>query len=96
MIRRHIIFSGDVQGVGFRYRAYHAAVMYSCTGWVRNEYDGSVIMEIQGEEAQIDRVIMAIERGSYVRIENMDCRDMKVRDGETGFRVRSMIMLEYE
>ncbi len=88
MIRRHIIFYGDVQGVGFRYRAYHAAAMYGCTGWVRNEYDGSVIMEIQGEEVQIDRVIMAIERGTYVRIENMDCREMEVRDGESGFRIR--------
>lgn len=88
MIRRHIIFYGDVQGVGFRFRAYHAATMYGCTGWVRNEYDGSVIMEIQGEEPQIDRVIMAIERGTYVRIENMDSRDMEVKNGETGFRVR--------
>lgn len=88
MIRRHIIFYGDVQGVGFRFRAYHAATMYGCTGWVRNEYDGSVIMEIQGEEAQIDRVIMAIEHGIYVRIENMDSRDMEVKNGETGFRVR--------
>jgi len=88
MIRRHIIFYGDVQGVGFRFRAYHAAVMYGCTGWVRNEYDGSVIMEIQGEEAQIDRVIMAIDRGTYVQIENMDIRNIEVRNGETGFRVR--------
>ena len=88
MIRRHIVFYGDVQGVGFRFRAYHAATMYGCTGWVRNEYDGSVIMEIQGEEAQIDRVIMAIEHGIYVRIENMDSRDMEVKNGETGFRVR--------
>ena len=88
MIRRHIIFYGDVQGVGFRFRAYHAATMYGCTGWVRNEYDGAVIMEIQGEEPQIDRVIMAIERGTYVRIENMDSRDMEVKNGETGFRVR--------
>ena len=44
--------------------------------------------EIQGEEAQIDRVIMAIERGIYVRIEDMDIRNMEVRNGETGFRVR--------
>ena len=88
MIRRHIIFYGDVQGVGFRFRAYHAATMYGCTGWVRNEYDGSVIMEIQGEEAQIDRVIMAIDRGTYVQIENMDIRNIEVRNGETGFRVR--------
>ncbi len=88
MIRRHIIFYGDVQGVGFRFRAYHAATMYGCTGWVRNEYDGSVIMEIQGEEAQIDRVIMAIDRGTYVQIENMDSRTVEVKNGETGFRVR--------
>ena len=88
MIRRHIIFYGDVQGVGFRYRAYHAAAMYGCTGWVRNEYDGSVIMEIQGEEVQIDRVIMAIERGTYVRIENMEVKTIPVVEHDYGFRTR--------
>ena len=49
MIRRHIVFTRSVQGVGFRYRARHAAELYGCTGWVRNEYDGSVVMEIQEE-----------------------------------------------
>ena len=72
MIRKHIIFYGWVQGVGFRYRSQHAADLYGCTGWVRNEWDGSVSMEIQGEEENIDRVILAIERGTYVRIEKMD------------------------
>lgn len=33
MIRRHITFYGWVQGVGFRYRARHAAELYGCTGW---------------------------------------------------------------
>ena len=46
MIRRHIAFYGWVQGVGFRYRARHAAELYGCTGWVRNEWDGTVTMEI--------------------------------------------------
>ena len=46
MIRKHIVFYGWVQGVGFRYRARHAADLYGCTGWVRNEYDSSVSMEI--------------------------------------------------
>ena len=50
MIRKHIRFWGRVQGVGFRYRAYHAANAVGATGWVRNEYDGSVTMEIQGTE----------------------------------------------
>ena len=76
MIRKRIVFSGWVQGVGFRWRARQAAQLFGCTGWVKNEYDGSVTMEIQGSEEQIDQVILAIERGAYVRIENMDCRSI--------------------
>ena len=88
MIRKHIVFTGSVQGVGFRYRARHAAEMYGCTGWVRNEYDGSVVMEIQGTEEQIDQVILAVERGTFVRIENMDVRNIPVVEGERGFHGR--------
>ena len=86
MIRRHIVFYGWVQGVGFRYRARHAAELYGCSGWVRNEWDGSVTMEIQGTEEQIDSVILAAERGSFVRIENMDSRSIPVVPDERGFR----------
>lgn len=86
MIRRHIVFSGWVQGVGFRYRARHAADLYSCTGWCRNEWDGSVTMEIQGEEENIDWVILAIEAGRYVRIENMDSRTIPLVPDEYGFQ----------
>ena len=85
MIRRHIAFTGWVQGVGFRYRARHAANLYGCTGWIRNEWDGSVTMEIQGEPEQIDRVIRAIEAGRYVKIENMESREAPLED-ERGFR----------
>ena len=86
MIRRHIIFTGWVQGVGFRWRARNAAERFSCTGWCRNEGDGSVVMEIQGEEENIDRVILAIERGTYMRIENMDARTIPLKAEERGFR----------
>ena len=88
MIRKHIIFTGWVQGVGFRWRARQAAEMYGSTGWVRNEWDGSVTMEIQGEEEAIDRVIMSIEAGRYVQIENMDCREIPVDHEEYSFRTR--------
>ena len=86
MIRKHIVFTGAVQGVGFRYRARHAAELYGCTGWVRNEYDGSVVMEIQGTEEQVNRVILAIERGTFVRIENMEVKNLPVAEDERGFR----------
>ncbi len=85
MIRKHIVFYGMVQGVGFRYRARYAADMYSCTGWAKNEYDGTVSMEIQGKEEDIDRVIMNIEAGTYVRIENMDVKPIPTVEGERGF-----------
>lgn len=88
MIRRHITFQGWVQGVGFRYLARHAADLYGCTGWVRNEWDGSVTMEIQGEEESIDQVILFIERGRYVKIQNMDSRTIPLEEGESRFRTR--------
>ena len=86
IIRKHIIFYGWVQGVGFRYRARHAADHFGATGWVRNEYDGSVTMEIQGTEEQIDQVILAIEKGAVEKIENMDVKDIPVEPAEYGFR----------
>ena len=88
IIRKHITFYGWVQGVGFRYRARHAAELYGCTGWVRNEWDGSVTMEIQGTEEAIDNVILAIEAGRYVRIENMDSWMIPVDPEERGFKTR--------
>ena len=86
MVRKHIVFYGSVQGVGFRWRAKNAAEHFSCTGWVRNEWDGSVSMEIQGTEEAIESVILAIEKGTFVHIDNMDMKDMPVVDGEYGFR----------
>ena len=86
MLRKHIIFYGWVQGVGFRYRARHAAELYGCTGWVRNEWGGSVTMEIQGTEEAIDKVIQAIEAGKYVRIEKMESRMIPPDEDEYGFR----------
>ncbi len=88
MIRKRIVFHGWVQGVGFRYRARHAAEQLGATGWVRNEYDGSVTMEIQGTEEQIDEVILAIGRGRYVKIERMEVETIPVEVHEQGFRTR--------
>ena len=53
-VRKHIYFSGQVQGVGFRYRATNAARANGLTGWVDNLWDGRVEMEVQGELSQND------------------------------------------
>ena len=85
LVRKHIVFFGQVQGVGFRYRARYAAQQFGATGWARNEYDGTVTMEIQGTEEVIDKVLLAIDRGTYVRIEAMDVKRIEVVEGEKGW-----------
>ena len=86
-IRRHIVFYGSVQGVGFRYRAYYAAQTYGVSGWVRNSFDGSVEMEAEGTEKAIDDMILAIEKGTFVRIEDMSVRSLPLH-GDYGFEIR--------
>ena len=86
-IRRHIIFYGRVQGVGFRYRAKYAAEMYGVTGWVRNLDDGSVEMEAEGSEESIDKMILAVEKGRFVLIENISSRNIPL-EGGSGFYIR--------
>lgn len=85
MIRKRIVFTGQVQGVGFRWRAKQAAVLYNCTGWCRNDWNGTVTMEIHGEEEAIDRVIQSIEAGRYVWIQNMDVTPMYPESDERDF-----------
>ena len=87
-IRKYLKIRGFVQGVGFRYRAEHAANMIGATGWVRNDPDGAVSMEIQGTEEQIDKVIMLINQGSYVDIQSMEAKAIPLVEAEYGFRVR--------
>jgi len=84
IIRRHYIFHGWVQGVGFRYRARYAAQMYGVSGWVQNLPDGTVEMEAEGREKDIDDVIMCIEKGNFIQIENIEIEDIPIHD-EHGF-----------
>ena len=85
IIRKHLVFSGSVQGVGFRWRSKRAAEAVGATGWVRNDWGGTVTMELQGTEKQIDAVLAAIERGSYIRVEGLDAKRIPVETGERGF-----------
>ena len=88
MIRKRFIFYGRVQGVGFRYTAKHAADMFRCTGWVKNEYDGTVSMEIQGEENAINQVIHTISEGRFIQITGIDAREIPIDTDERSFGTR--------
>ncbi|MED9968808.1 MAG: acylphosphatase [Ruminococcus sp.] len=88
IIRKRITFFGRVQGVGFRYTASYAANSCGVTGWVRNEYNGSVTMEIQGTEEQIYKTLSLINNGRYIQIDRTESRNLTCDPNERSFRVR--------
>lgn len=88
MVRKHVKFTGRVQGVGFRYRASHAANGLGITGWVKNEWDGSVEMEAQGMNEQINKMLTLINQSSYILIDNMESEEIPLEEHEHGFHIR--------
>ena len=87
IIRKHMVFHGAVQGVGFRYRARHAASAVGATGWVRNEYDGSVSMELQGTALDISSLLHSLEDGHFIQIDRIESKALPPVEGERRFRV---------
>ena len=88
MIRYHLRFTGQVQGVGFRWTATRAANVLGLTGWVYNAWDGSVEMEVQGDEQSIDQMIAAINRGRFIEIDNIEKERIPVVEDERDFNVK--------
>ncbi|MCR4902706.1 MAG: acylphosphatase [Butyrivibrio sp.] len=88
LVRKHFVFKGHVQGVGFRYRANYAAQGLGITGFVSNEWDGSVVMEAQGNEEAINRLLTMINQGSYIEIDYIDTKIIPVIEDEKSFYVR--------
>lgn len=86
-IRKRLVFHGRVQGVGFRYTAKHLADSLGLTGWVRNEYDGTVQMEVQGREAMIYKLMEGLNRGMYISIDWIDQKEVPLVK-ERCFRIR--------
>ncbi len=83
IIRVHLIFKGYVQGVGFRYTAFHAANMYGLTGWVKNEWNGSVTVEAQGDRDSIDAFIEKVRSGRYIEVMDMSMATIPLKDEKT-------------
>ena len=86
-VRRRMRFHGRVQGVGFRYTAKYLAQSFRLTGWVKNEYDGTVLMEIQGREMLIHELLKGLNRSNFIQIDWIDTEDIPVEQ-ESSFYVR--------
>lgn len=86
-VRKHFIFEGYVQGVGFRFRAQRAAESRGISGWVRNCYDGSVEMEAEGDPKDIEDMLAALEKNQWAAIESIHERDIPLKN-TSSFSIR--------
>lgn len=88
MPRKHIIVSGRVQGVGFRYRVSNLAGICHLTGWVCNLDSGDVEIEIQGKIEDLDKFVVQLDKKSvFIRVDHItleDCQEIS----EKGFKIR--------
>lgn len=74
-IRRTILFSGNVQGVGFRYTARDIASKFRVSGFVRNLSDGRVELVVEGREFDLDRFQTAVEEAMCGCIQDVTALD---------------------
>lgn len=89
MIRKHIIVRGEVQGVGFRYHAQATATQLGVAGFTRNLADGTVELEVEGDEAAVDRMVEWLGVGpAWATVDQVDVTEAP-STGETGFSIRS-------
>ena len=88
MIRRGVRFIGRVQGVGFRATSRYVADGFDVSGWVRNEPDRSVAMEVQGGQDEVEAFLKALNDRMAGCIDSSQALDMPPVDCERGFVIR--------
>jgi acylphosphatase len=88
--RAHIIVSGRVQGVAFRYYIERWASSLSLSGWVRNRPDGKVEAMAEGEEGDVQDLIRRMKEGPpMAQVDGLDVEWQGYLGDFEGFRVVS-------
>ncbi|AMW27529.1 MULTISPECIES: acylphosphatase [Arthrospira] len=63
LLRAHLLISGRVQGVGYRYYTRQVATQKGVNGWVKNLPDGRVEAVFEGSQAQVQTMIEWCHQG---------------------------------
>lgn len=85
VIRYQLIFSGIVQGVGFRYEMWLIAEKLELTGFVKNLENGDVLAEVQGPKNRIDHLIKCMKSIRRIMIEHIQMTELPPKTEEKEF-----------
>ena len=87
-IRRHVIVTGQVQGVGFRWSARIQAQRLGVVGYVVNRTDGTVEVEAEGTADAVERMLQWLRHGpTGTSVESTEVAELKPA-GDEGFDIR--------
>lgn len=88
--RYKAILTGRVQGVGLRFFTMKNASKLGLTGWVKNMADGTVHLEVQGEDSVITEFVNIIKKGNFIiNVETFDAEEMPVVEEEKAFIIKN-------
>jgi acylphosphatase len=86
-MRRHLFYSGRVQGVGFRYTAQRIARSFAVTGWVRNLPDGRVELIVEGDAADTQGFLQRLADSMAGNIDGVEQLDEAATGEFSGFQI---------
>ena len=88
IIKKHLVISGKVQGVSFRYWMQNLAINNNISGWVKNRSSGDVEALIIGQEKEVQKLIKQCKIGpSSATIQNIQINDYNQDCLEKGFNI---------
>ena len=76
MIRKLVIYTGRVQGVGFRFTTANLARRFAVAGYVQNLDDGRVRLDVQGSADQVQGLLDAIDQAMASNIRDKDISEV--------------------
>lgn len=87
MVQAHILYSGTVQGVGFRYAVEQFASELGLNGWVKNLPDGRVEILTQGKRELSEQLMERVEKHFEGYIRGKDLSYEAAQDCLKGFYI---------
>ncbi|HWS23234.1 MAG TPA: acylphosphatase [Anaerolineales bacterium] len=90
MVKRHILVTGRVQGVGFRAFTQAQAVKFRIAGWVRNLGYNQVEIEAEGDLELMTKFLELIKLGpTNSRVDHLEVEDLSISIPANSFEVRA-------
>ena len=86
--RRELVYSGNVQGVGFRFTAQRIAQGRKVAGFVRNLRDGRVQLAVEGQPQEIDAFLDDVQTRMRGYIRDVTENETMPAEGISGFEIR--------